>query len=62
VASDGKIYIVDEEGTVYIISDSDIFNLISVIPMNDICMTAPSITDGMIFFRTQNYLVAAGKK
>jgi hypothetical protein len=30
--------------------------------MNDICMTAPAITDGMIIFRTQKYLVAVGKK
>jgi outer membrane protein assembly factor BamB len=62
VASDGRIYIVDEEGTVFIIGDGDTFNLIAEIPMNDICMTAPSITDNMIFFRTQNYLYAIGKK
>ncbi|MCJ7449638.1 MAG: PQQ-binding-like beta-propeller repeat protein [Bacteroidales bacterium] len=61
VASDGKIFIVDEEGTVYIIQDGDTFNLIAEIPMNDICMTAPAITDGMIFFRTQKYLIAVGK-
>jgi outer membrane protein assembly factor BamB len=62
VASDGKIYIVDEQGTIYILQDGDTFNLLSEIPLNDICMTAPAITDGMIYFRTQNYLIAAGKK
>lgn len=62
VASDGKIYVVDEEGTVYIIKDGDTFNLLAEIPMNDICMTAPSLTDGMIIFRTQKYLIAVGKK
>jgi outer membrane protein assembly factor BamB len=62
VASDGRIYIVDEEGTVYIIQDGDAFNLIEEIPMNDICMTAPAITDNIIFFRTQHYLYAVGKK
>ncbi|MEI6047863.1 MAG: PQQ-binding-like beta-propeller repeat protein [Bacteroidota bacterium] len=61
VASDGKIYIVDEEGTVYIIQDGDSFNLLAEIPLNDICLTAPAITDGMIIFRTQKYLIAAGK-
>jgi len=61
VASDGRIYIVDEEGTIYIISDEPSFRQIAEIPMNDICMTAPSITDGFIFFRTQNYLYAVGK-
>jgi outer membrane protein assembly factor BamB len=62
VASDGRIYIVDEEGTVHIIQDGDAFNLLAEIPLNDICMTAPSITDGEIFFRTQKYLIAVGKK
>ena len=61
VASDGRIYIVDEEGTVYILKDGDSFNLIAEIPLNDICLTAPSITEGMIFFRTQKNLIAVGK-
>jgi outer membrane protein assembly factor BamB len=62
VASDGKIYIVDEEGTVYIIKDGDTFSLESEIPLKDICMTAPAITTGMIFFRTQHSIIAVGKK
>lgn len=62
VASDGKLYIVDEEGTIYIIKDGIVFRQIAEIPMNDICLTAPAITDGMIFFRTQKYLIAVGKK
>lgn len=61
VASDGKIYIVDEEGTVYIIKDGSFFTLLAEIPLNDICMTAPSITEGEIFFRTQKYLIAVGR-
>jgi len=62
VASDGRIFIVDETGTVYIIQDGESFKQLDEIPMNDICMTAPSITDGMIYFRTQKYLIAVGKK
>lgn len=62
VASDGRIYTADEEGTVYIIRDGDTFELLAEIPMKDICMTAPAVTDGMIFFRTQNNLYAVGKK
>ena len=62
VAADGSIYIVDEEGTVYILQDGDSFKLLGEIPLNDNCLTAPAITDGMIFFRTQKYLIAAGKK
>jgi outer membrane protein assembly factor BamB len=62
VASDGKIYIVDEDGTIYIVQDGESFKLLAEIPMQDICLTAPAITDGMIIFRTQKYLVAIGKK
>ncbi len=39
-----------------------LLNLLAEIPMNEICMTAPAITDGMIFFRTQHNLFAVGKK
>jgi outer membrane protein assembly factor BamB len=62
VASDDKIYIVDETGTVYIIGAGDTFKLLAEIPMNDICMSVPALTDGMIIFRTQKYLIAVGKK
>jgi outer membrane protein assembly factor BamB len=62
VASDGKIYVVDEEGTIYVVQDGDEFKLLAEVSMNDVCMTAPAITDGMIIFRTQKYLIAVGKK
>jgi hypothetical protein len=44
------------------VQDSYTFKQVAEIPLNDICLTAPSITDGMIFFRTQKYLIAVGKK
>jgi len=62
VASDGKIYIVDEEGTVYILKVGNEFKILTEIQLKDNCLTAPAITDGMIYFRTQNWLIAAGKK
>jgi len=62
VASDGKLFIVDESGTVYIIQDGEEFKQLAEIPLGDICLTAPAITDGMIFFRTQKHLIAIGTK
>lgn len=62
VASDGRIYIVDEMGTIYIIQDGDNFKLLAEIPMNEVCLTAPAITDGFIYFRTQNHLYAVGNQ
>ena len=38
------------------------FVQLAEIKMNDNSMTAPAITDGMIYFRTQKYLIAVGKK
>lgn len=62
VASDGKIFIVDEDGIVYILQDGSTLKVLREIQLGDKCLTAPALTDGMIFFRTQKYLVAAGKK
>jgi outer membrane protein assembly factor BamB len=62
VASDGKIYIVDEEGTVFILQDGNEFKILAEIPLKDNCLTAPAITDGMIYFRTQRWLFAVGRK
>ena len=45
-----------------LLQDGDTFKLLAEIPLNDICLTAPAITDGMIIFRTQKYLIAVGKK
>jgi outer membrane protein assembly factor BamB len=61
VASDGKIYIADEEGNVYVFMAGPEFRLLSVNPLGDICMTTPAITDNLIYFRTMKYLYAIGK-
>ncbi|MGE5420180.1 MAG: PQQ-binding-like beta-propeller repeat protein [Chloroflexota bacterium] len=62
VAADGKIYSVSENGKVFIIKDGDAFEQLAEIPMGDVSLVAPAITDGMIFFRSQNYLFAVGGK
>ncbi|HEX2969747.1 MAG TPA: PQQ-binding-like beta-propeller repeat protein [Bacteroidales bacterium] len=62
VASDGKIYIVSENGTVFVLKDGASFEQVAEIPMGDISLVAPAITDGSIFFRTQKYLFAVGEK
>ncbi|HBB93521.1 MAG TPA: hypothetical protein DC042_17810 [Bacteroidales bacterium] len=61
VASDGKIYISDDEGTVYAVKAGPEFGLISANPLGDICMTTAGITNNLIFFRTMKYLIAVGK-
>lgn len=61
VASDGRIFIADEEGNAYVFKAGAEFSLISTNPLGDICMTTPAITENLIFFRTMKYLIALGK-
>lgn len=61
VASDGKIYISDDEGMVYVIQAGKEFKLLSKNPLGDICMTTPAITNNIIYFRTMKYLIAISK-
>jgi hypothetical protein len=37
------------------------FELLAVNPLDDPCMAAPAISDGMIFIRTQHYLFGIGR-
>jgi outer membrane protein assembly factor BamB len=62
VASDGKIFMVDDMGTVYVIKAGKSFELISTSELGEICMTVPAITDRMIYYRTVNKLIAVGEK
>lgn len=57
VAADGKIYVVSEEGEVYIIEAGPSFRVIRSIPLGEITLATPAITDGMIIFRTTGHLI-----
>ena len=58
VASDGKIYIVDDEGMVNVLKAGPLYILLAENPLGEGSMVAPAITDNIIFFRTQNWLIA----
>ena len=62
VASDGKVYMVDDDGTVYVLKSGPSYELIATSELGGISMTVPAITDGMIYFRTVDKLIAIGKK
>lgn len=61
VASDGRLFLVSDEGEVFVVKSGRDFEILSTPELNDICMVTPSITDGIIYFRTQKGLVAIGK-
>jgi outer membrane protein assembly factor BamB len=62
VASDGKIYIVDDNGVVNILKAGPEYILVAKNPLGEGSMVAPAITDNIIFFRTLNYLTAVSGK
>jgi len=62
VASDGKIFITSVPGIVYVIEAGPEFSITGEFELGDVCMTTPAITDGIMIFRTENSLIALGRK
>ena len=62
VASDGKIYVTDDDGMVYILHAGPTYKLLSENDLGEICMATPAITDNIIFFRTINHVIAVSQK
>ncbi len=61
VAADGKIYFPGEKGNIYVVKAGPEFKVIAVNKMYETCMATPTISQGTLFFRTRNYLVAVSE-
>jgi outer membrane protein assembly factor BamB len=62
VAADGRIYFTSEEDGVRVIRAGTKFERLAANPLGDACLATPAISDGMIFIRTQHYLLGIGRK
>jgi outer membrane protein assembly factor BamB len=62
VASDGRIYITDDAGMVYVLLAGPAYKLIGKNVLGEICMTTPAITNNIIYFRTINHVIAITQK
>jgi outer membrane protein assembly factor BamB len=62
VIADGRLYAANDAGLVYTIACGREFEVLAENKLHDTCMVTPAITDGIIFFRTQERLVAVAKK
>jgi len=58
VAADGKIYFTNEEGDVYVVKAGRTFELLSENPLGGIVMATPAVSEGTIYFRTSDKLIA----
>lgn len=62
VAADGKLYFTSEDGEIFVVKAGAKYELLSVNPLNEVCMATPAISQGMIFIRTRNHIVGIGEQ
>lgn len=58
VAGDGKIYINSEDGDVYVIKAGPDFQVLAKSPLEEISLSTPAISEGIMIFRTKDNLLA----
>jgi outer membrane protein assembly factor BamB len=62
VVADGRIYMVSEDGNLYIAATGWEFRLLNKIPLGEISLVTPGITRGMLILRTAGRLIAVAEK
>lgn len=58
VISDDRIYMVSEDGDLYIAQTGEAYKLLKKIPLGEPSLVTPGITDGMLILRTASRLIA----
>lgn len=60
--SDGRhLYFPSEVGTVYVVPTDGKFSVVATNRLEETCMAAPAISEGTLFFRTREHVVAIGE-
>jgi outer membrane protein assembly factor BamB/protein tyrosine phosphatase (PTP) superfamily phosphohydrolase (DUF442 family) len=62
VASDGKIYLSNEDGEILVVSAGEKFNHIATNSMGELLMATPALSDGVMYVRSAESLFAVGRK
>jgi outer membrane protein assembly factor BamB len=62
VAADGKLYYASEEGDVFVVKAGPTYELLATNALNEIVMASPAISEGVLYFRTKDHLVAIGAR
>lgn len=58
VAAGGRVYFTSEDGDVYVVKAGTTFALLGTNALGEVAMATPAISEGVIYFRTRNHLVA----
>jgi len=62
VAAGRKLYFSGEQGDVFVLEDTNQFKVLAANKLGGQCLSTPAISEGTIFFRTTEKLVAVGFK
>ena len=58
IAADGKVYFTSEDGDVYVVKAGREFEVLATNPLGGITMASPAVSEGVLYFRTSNRLIA----
>jgi len=62
VASDGKIYLSNEDGEIVVVAAGEKFNHIATNSIGELLMATPALSDGVMYVRSSASLFAIGRK
>ncbi|MCZ6649840.1 MAG: PQQ-binding-like beta-propeller repeat protein [Acidobacteria bacterium] len=60
VLAEDRLYYTSEMGEVYVVKAGPTFELLGMSELDEIAMASPAISDGVIFFRTRDHVIAVG--
>ncbi|PYJ03159.1 MAG: pyrrolo-quinoline quinone, partial [Verrucomicrobia bacterium] len=60
VAAKGMIYFTGELGDVFVVPATNRFSVLATNSLGGLCLSTPAISEGTLFFRTVDKLVAVG--
>jgi outer membrane protein assembly factor BamB len=61
IAADGHVYLPSEDGDVFVIRAGREFEIVETNPLGEILMASPAASQGVLFLRGEQHLVAIGK-
>ena len=62
VASDGKIYLSNEDGEILVVSAGDKFSHVATNSMGELLMATPALSEGVMYVRSSQSVFAIGRK
>jgi outer membrane protein assembly factor BamB len=62
VAADGKIYLLSEDGDVFVVKAGQKYELLATNPMGEVLMATPAISGGVIIIRGLKDIFAIGRR